>query len=137
MTRFLADTWFFIAHVYRGDADHGHAMNIWRRIDHGRIVTHDGVLAEYLTYFAEFGPMLRQKAAQGVRNLALLRIQIVPQDRELFLKALALYEQRLDKGYSLADCMSMVVMRDHGITHVLTNDHHFRQEGFPVLSDAP
>jgi len=28
-------------------------------------------------------------------------------------------------------------MKDRGITHVLTNDHHFRQEGFTVLSDAP
>jgi predicted nucleic acid-binding protein len=31
----------------------------------------------------------------------------------------------------------MTLMRERGITHVLTNDHHFRQEGFTVLSDAP
>ncbi|HUP59095.1 MAG TPA: hypothetical protein VNA69_01610 [Thermoanaerobaculia bacterium] len=33
--------------------------------------------------------------------------------------------------------MSMVVMQERKIQHVLTNDHHFRQEGFNVLSDAP
>jgi hypothetical protein len=31
----------------------------------------------------------------------------------------------------------MVVMRDFALTHVLTNDHHFHQERFTVLSDAP
>lgn len=134
MTRFLADTWFFIAHVHRRDPDHDRAERMWRTIDHARVVTHDGVLAEYLTFFAEFGPMMRDKASRGVRNLSLLRVEVVPQDRKLFLKALALYEQRLDKAYSFADCMSMVVMREQGITHVLTNDHHFRQEGFTVVN---
>ena len=28
-----------------------------------------------------------------------------------------------------------VVTHDAGITHVLTNDHHFRQEGFTVVSE--
>jgi predicted nucleic acid-binding protein len=31
--------------------------------------------------------------------------------------------------------MSMVVMRERGITHVITHDHHFRQEGFTVVSE--
>lgn len=44
-----------------------------------------------------------------------------------------LYEQRLDKGYSLVDCISINVVRDRGITEVLTNDHHFEQEGFASL----
>jgi uncharacterized protein len=134
MTRFFADTWFFVAYAHRGDADHDHAARMWRRIDPGRFVTHDGVLAELLTYFAEFGPAFRQRVTRLVRNLPLLRVEVVPQDRDLFRRALALYEQRLDKGYSFADCMSMVVMRERGIDHVLTNDHHFRQEGFSVVN---
>jgi predicted nucleic acid-binding protein len=44
-----------------------------------------------------------------------------------------LYEQRPDKAYSLTDCISMQVMRREGLTEVLTNDHHFIQEGFRVL----
>jgi uncharacterized protein len=58
---------------------------------------------------------------------------VIPQDRELFLAALALYRRRHDKGYSLTDCMSMVVCTDLGITQVLSHDHHFRQEGFEIL----
>ena len=58
---------------------------------------------------------------------------LVPQTRELFDAALNLYEQRIDKGYSLTDCMSMIVCREQQITDVLTHDHHFMQEGFTIL----
>ncbi len=40
---------------------------------------------------------------------------------------------RLDKEYSLTDCMGMVICREYGITDVLTHDHHFAQEGFTIL----
>jgi predicted nucleic acid-binding protein len=129
----LVDTWFFVAHFNRRDPDHDSAARMWRTIDRARMVTHDAVLVEFLTFFAEFGPTIREKVTRAVRNLSLLRVEVVPQDRSLFLKALALYEERPDKGYSFADCISMVVMRERGITHVLTNDHHFRQEGFTVV----
>jgi predicted nucleic acid-binding protein len=134
MRRFLVDTWFFVAYVHREDPDHHRVQAMWRSIPHDGFVTHDGVLTELLTFFAGFGPMWRLKVAQAVRNVALDGVEVVPQDRKLFLKALALYEQRLDKKYSLADCMSMVLMRERGIQHVLTNDHHFRQEGFTVVN---
>jgi predicted nucleic acid-binding protein len=49
------------------------------------------------------------------------------------LSWLNLFEDRPDKGYSLTDCMSMQVMRRDGLTEVLTNDHHFSQEGFRIL----
>jgi hypothetical protein len=47
---------------------------------------------------------------------------------------LALYQSRLDKGYSLTDCISMQTMRREGLTEVLTNDRHFEQEGFARCS---
>jgi predicted nucleic acid-binding protein len=33
----------------------------------------------------------------------------------------------------MADCISMQTMRREGLTHVLTNDRHFEQEGFRAL----
>jgi len=60
-------------------------------------------------------------------------IEVIPHTRELFLKGLALYESRPDKGYSLTDCISMVAMREHNLTDVLTHDRHFTQEGFTIL----
>ena len=41
--------------------------------------------------------------------------------------------QRLDKDWSLTDCISFVVMRRRGLTDALTSDHHFEQAGFSIL----
>jgi uncharacterized protein len=60
-------------------------------------------------------------------------IEVIPQERALFIAGVSLYEKRLDKGYSLTDCISMVAMRKQGLTEALTNDDHFEQEGFVVL----
>jgi predicted nucleic acid-binding protein len=49
------------------------------------------------------------------------------------LHRVALYQSRLDKGYSLTDCISMQTMRTEGLTQALTNDRHFVQEGFISL----
>jgi predicted nucleic acid-binding protein len=57
----------------------------------------------------------------------------LPQTSADFATALALYEARPDKEYSLTDCRSMVALRALGISEVLTNDHHFTQEGFIIL----
>jgi len=49
------------------------------------------------------------------------------------LNGLELYGQRLDKSYSLTDCISMVIIKQMGIEQILTRDHHFIQEGFTIL----
>jgi predicted nucleic acid-binding protein len=80
------------------------------------------------------GQHLRQEAATTTRNLLERpNVTVIPQDHMLLLEGLDLYERRPDKEYSLTDCISMQVMRRDGITEVLTNDHHFAQEGFRVL----
>jgi predicted nucleic acid-binding protein len=58
---------------------------------------------------------------------------VLPQTRADFDAALALYEARPDKAYSLTDCRSMVALHALGVAEVLTNDHHFTQEGFTIL----
>ena len=60
-------------------------------------------------------------------------IQIIPQTHSSFLQGLELYENRLDKEYSLTDCISMQIMTQMGITKILTHDKHFTQEGFDIL----
>lgn len=58
---------------------------------------------------------------------------VIEQTRVQFLKALELYESRLDKGYSLTDCISMNTCRELDIKEILTHDRHFEQEGFKIL----
>ena len=60
-------------------------------------------------------------------------ITVIEQSRPLFDQALALYRRRLDKSYSMVDCIGMVICKDRGITEVLTADHDFEQEGFTLL----
>ena len=134
MRQYLVDTWFFIAYLDKRDSHHRQARRLHAVIPPNVLVTHEAVLTEVLAYFADDDALLRHAAVMAVRT-ALREMRVLSLDRELFLRALDLYERRPDKEYSLTDCMSMVIMRDRGITDVLTNDHHFTQEGFTVLSD--
>jgi len=135
MQWYFVDTWYLIALTDRFDANHSLALRI-ERITRGRaLVTHEAVLTEFLTFFAGSGSMTRQMAVRRVRAILEQPQWIVDRASDLFPLALDLYSRRLDKEYSLVDCMSMVLMRGRGITHVLTNDHHFRQEGFTVVSE--
>ena len=77
---------------------------------------------------------MRARAVRTVRNiLDSSDVQVVAQSRHSFLRALDRFSNRSDKQYSLTDCSSMNVMEAEGIQDVLTNDHHFQQEGFHVL----
>jgi predicted nucleic acid-binding protein len=98
------------------------------------IVTTDEVLVEYLAAMAASGSYLRRKAVLVDRDILTdANVTVVPQTRLSLLAGIDLYEKRPDKEYSLTDCISMNVMRAEGVTEILTNDHHFEQEGFNVL----
>jgi predicted nucleic acid-binding protein len=58
---------------------------------------------------------------------------IVPASSELMQRGFDLFSQRADKEWSLTDCISFVVMQDHGVTEALTSDGHFEQAGFKAL----
>jgi len=60
-------------------------------------------------------------------------VTIVSADQALFDRGVSLYNQRLDKMWSLTDCISFIIMQDHGLRDALTGDHHFEQAGFNVL----
>lgn len=87
-----------------------------------------------LAYFSKRGRDARLVAVKLVDALrADPRATIIHQTPELFFAGVDLYRRRLDKGYSLTDCMSMALCREQGIADVLTHDRHFEQEGFTVL----
>jgi predicted nucleic acid-binding protein len=87
-----------------------------------------------LAFCSAAGPQTRQQAAALVRSLFDdPNVTVIRQSHTSFLKALGLYETRLDKQYSLTDCGSMEVMRRQRLSEALTNDRHFTQEGFQIL----
>ncbi|WP_231506131.1 type II toxin-antitoxin system VapC family toxin [Planktothrix serta] len=83
----------------------------------------------YLQALANPGDDLHQRAIEVTERLGVF----VPVTSELFKSAVKFYSQRLDKGYSLTDCASMLIMRQKGIQDILTYDKHFLQEGFNAL----
>lgn len=88
-----------------------------------------------LNWFATKGQAGRVLATTSIRALrADPSVQVLAPTAADFDAALALYEARPDKEYSLTDCRSMLALRSQGISEVLTNDHHFIQEGFTILS---
>lgn len=133
MPSYFADTWFVIATFDRFDAAHGSIRRLEPRLADRELITHDGVLMEFLAFVSRSGSEHRDKATQVVRN-AMRRWTVHPADRPRFLRGVQMYSDRRDKEYSLVDCMSMTIMRDYGIQHVLTNDHHFAQEGFILVN---
>ena len=99
------------------------------------LVTAYEVLAEYLGFMAKYGSHMRSQAARMVDYIRGDRsFRIVDHaSSDGFSRGFDLYGKRPDKGYSLVDCISMVVMEEEGIRDVLTNDRHFEQEGFRLL----
>jgi len=129
----FADTFYWVAVLSPHDPFHGQVMSFGRKLGTARLITTDEVLTEVLNWFSGAGPYWRGKAAtlvHGLRNDP--DVEVLPQTRADFDAAFALYEARPDKGYSLTDCRSMVAVRTLGVTEVLTNDHHFTQEGFTI-----
>ena len=134
MDEVFADAAYWIAVSLPGDQWHGIAVAAHRRLGQVTLITTDEVLSEFLTAMSRHGDFLRNVAAEAVRDILQdASVRVIKQSRQSFLKGLARYEQRLDKGYSLQDCVAMNIMEAEGITQVLTSDHNFEQEGFTIL----
>jgi predicted nucleic acid-binding protein len=134
MPEYFVDTWLLIAALDRDDGHHAAARRIGQRLANAKLVTHDAVFTELLAFVSTEGRHMRRVAVEAVRD-ARRRWTVIPAERSLFDRALHLYEDRPDKEWSHVDCMSMVLMEERGIRHVLTNDHHFAQAGFTLVNE--
>ena len=132
----FADTFYWVALLSPRDTFHNQAIAITAKLGKAKIITTDEVLSEVLNFLSDGGLKLRERTVNTVRQLLNAdseKVTVLSQSHATFLSGLDLYEQRLDKGYSLTDCISMVTMKQMGISHILTHDHHFTQEGFTIL----
>jgi uncharacterized protein len=131
MNTVFADSFFYIALLNPNDAAHHQARAFLQ--DGGMlIITSDYVLLEVLDGYC--APVKRIQTARFVRSLRSSRsTTVLPASPALFEEALQLYEQRPDKGWSITDCASFVLMRQHGLVSALTGDVHFEQAGFRAL----
>jgi predicted nucleic acid-binding protein len=130
----FVDTSFWIALLATRDQYGDRALQ-WKAwlLDRGcRLLTTEFVMWETLNALAV--PDSRARAAVIYRQCQQGKgIQLVRFDSGIVDAALALYESRPDKSWSLTDCHSFRVMQSHALTDSLTADRHFQQAGFRAL----
>jgi uncharacterized protein len=135
MKQAFGDAHYFFALLNPKDQDHRKAVEFGTRWE-GIIVTTHWVLMELADGFAE--PPLRAIAASFLARLDENPFfRLIPASDEQFCRGFELYRRRNDKGWSLTDCISFVVMADEKLTEALTADRHFEQAGFTALLAVP
>jgi predicted nucleic acid-binding protein len=131
----LVDTAFVQALFNRSDQYHDRARR-W-----SQYLRAAGAAAQWWTTEAilieignAFSASNRHAAADFIRDAYRSpTIRVVPVDTSLVSRAVQLYAARPDKTWGMTDCISFVVMQDHGLIDALTPDHHFEQAGFFAL----
>ena len=131
MTKAFADTFYFLALLDSREERHPQAAAA-SRDPQLQLVTTEWVQTEFGDAYCH--PQDRGDFVTLYRALVHHpRVKIVPADSVLFQRGVQFFERRLDKEWSLTDCLSFLVMGDEGITQALTGDHHFEQAGFTAL----
>jgi len=130
----FADSFYWIALLSPKDTWHSRVIEWSQSYPDVSLVITDGIIDEIFAHFSKQGDILRGKVIELYQNiLDEPNIQLIAYNQELRQAGIELYKKRPDKGYSLTDCISMVVMKKLNISEVLTNDKHFSQEGFTIL----
>jgi len=131
MNRVFADTSYCIALMGERDQHHAAAVECAKAF-FGEVITTDFVLVEvgnWLSRAADRPAFLKLLEMLGADS----QTTVLPATRKLLDAGRLLFARRMDKDWSLTDCISFAVMRQHGLGEALTADHHFEQAGFKAL----
>ena len=132
--KLFIDTWGWLTLHDKSERYHQQATQAYQQAlaQNGQIYTTDYILDETLTFFFRRLPAYRAEqsmkgllSAFSTSNFHLIRI-----NEERFSQTELLRSRFLDKPLiSFTDLTSMVVMRELGITTILTEDAHFTHVG--------
>jgi predicted nucleic acid-binding protein len=128
------DSAAWVALLHRGDSLHARAVDVYRElVTEGRVLlTTSLVLVEVASAFS--APTRRGLAVELEERCRGTRIgELVWINEDLYRRGWELYRERPDKGWSLVDCTSFIVMHERAVNDALTSDHHFEQAGFTKL----
>ena len=136
--RLFLDTYYVQALLNPKDPHHQRARALLPTVKGvAEVLTTEAVLVEVGNALCGT-PRLRKLAAAFIRRCHTEEnMTVVTVDNPLFMRALEMYESREDKEWGLTDCISFVVMGDHGLMDAATGDRHFVQAGFRALMLAP
>lgn len=133
MNAVLIDTSYLLALEIANDQNHQAAEAHWQKVVSSLppLATTSYVFDEVVTFFNRRGH--HAKAVQvGNSLLQSSSMQFVHVDEALFFKGWAYFQQHQDKGYSLTDCISFVLMEQRDIKTAFAFDKHFVQAGFQI-----
>ena len=131
MKAVFADTYYWLALINPRDHAHQEALTLSQSSSEP-LVTTTWVLTEVGDAMRD--PANRATFGQLLHDIANDPLTMVVQaDQNWFDQGAALYAARLDKKWSLTDCISFVVMQSMGLTDALTGDGDFVQAGFHKL----
>jgi predicted nucleic acid-binding protein len=127
----LLDTSGLLCLFDEGDFRHEDAQTFYDAAT--QRLTHNYVLSEFV-------PLCHVRGLNRSETLAFVSdlldnpdVEVIWVDEILHRAAVAFLQARLDKGWSLCDAVSFLLMQQRGITEGLTTDHHFDQAGFMRL----
>src|SRR5437867_3584348 len=127
MRTLFADTFYYIALLSSTDAAQTRAVEFTRTYNE-LMVTTVWIITELADGMADGST---RQAFMNFYDAVRVdpQVSVVQPEQYLFDEGLELYRNRLDKDWSLTDCISFVVMQRQGIAEALTGDHHFEQAG--------
>lgn len=134
MRAVFLDASYVIALEWTDDQSHSAAVNHWPAVERSgkRLVTTSFIVDEVVTFFAARG--LHGKAVEaGEWLMSSPSIDVISVDEDLLRDGFEYLKRRVDKRYSLTDCISFVVMDSLEIGEALAFDAHFERAGFTRL----
>ena len=131
MIAVFAYTSYYLALFNENDLRHDEAERFSRNADRSIVLSEFIILELGNAFCRGHARRMFVELVEDLRHDPLCRI--IPASPDLLEAGLRLYARRPDKAWSLTDCTSFVVMRQHRLTEALTTDHHFEQAGFKML----
>jgi predicted nucleic acid-binding protein len=131
LTDAFLDTSFVIPLVNKSDQYHDLALQLTDRFEGNKLVTTDAVLFEIGNALSR---NFKVQSVEIIEHfLSSDDVRVIHLHPTLFRRAFDLYKSHTDKLWGLVDCLSFVIMKELGITDLLTADKHFEQAGFKPL----
>jgi predicted nucleic acid-binding protein len=103
------------------------------------LVTTDGIISEFLAHWSRYDHEVRLRASAFAQQLKSNdRIDVAELTTDLVDASIDAYANEFRyTRLSLQDCVSILVMRERGITEALTADREFTLAGITVLMQPP